>query len=231
MLTMFLRSIFLYLVAVAALRMMGKRQVGQLQPFELVVVIMIAELAATPMSSVGVPLLWGILPMAALILCHGIITFLDMRFPAFAKLLSGEPTVLIRDGVLCESALRRSGVSLQDLMEAMRLAGQLDIAQVGTAILEPSGQISVFPRAVNRPVTPQDIGCRVMEDRLPLPLILDGEIHPDNLAHAGLNEQQLSVLIMEMGLGSPRQVLLLTLNNGRLHAQSKGSGTVVDRAI
>lgn len=229
--TMFVRSVVLYLVAVVALRLMGKRQVGQLQPFELVVVIMIAELAATPMSSVGVPLLWGILPMAALIMCHGVITFLDMRFPSFAKLLSGEPTVLIRDGAICEEALRRTGVSLPDLMEAMRLAGEMDIARVGTAVLEPSGQISVFPRAESRPLTPGDIQCRVREDQLPLPLILDGEIHAENLAHAGLSEARLRALLVEMGLGSAAQVLLLSLNQGRLHAQGKGSRRVIDRAL
>lgn len=231
MLTMFVRSVVLYLVSVLALRLMGKRQVGQLQPFELVVVILIAELAATPMSSVGVPLLWGILPMAALIMCHGFITFLDMRFPAFSKLMGGEPTVLIRDGAICESALRRTGVSLPDLMEAMRLAGQQDIAQVATAILEPSGQVSVFPHAANRPLTPQDMQRSVQEEHLPLPLVLDGQVHQENLAVSGLQEKQLRALVVEMGLGSVSEVLLLTLNENKIHAQGKGNTRVVDTTL
>lgn len=232
MLAMFIRSIILYLVAILAMRLMGKRQVGQLQPFELVVVIMIAELAATPMSSIGTPLLWGILPMAALLICHGIFTFLDMRVPAFSRLLGGEPTVLIRDGVICESSMRRSGLSLTDLMEAIRIGGQQDIAQVATAVLEPSGAISVFPKAQNRPLTPMDVDCRVSAEGLPLPLILDGDVHSDNLADSGLEEKQLRALVLNMGLGSIPEVLLLTLApDGKVHAQSKENSRVVDTLL
>jgi len=232
MLTMFIRSILLYVTAVTVIRLMGKRQVGQLQPFELVVVIMIAELAATPMATIGTPLLWGILPMIALLICHGIIEFLDMRWPAFAKLMGGDPTVLIRDGVICTASMRRSGVSLPDLMEAVRLGGQQDIAQVATAILEPSGGITVFPKAVNRPLTPQDVSCRVAPEGLPLPLILDGAIHPGNLRSAGLEPKQLRALVMNIGLGTVPEVLLLTLSpDGRIHAQSKKDGRVVDTML
>lgn len=232
MLTMFIRSILLYVIAVTVIRLMGKRQVGQLQPFELVVVIMIAELAATPMATIGTPLLWGILPMIALLICHGIIEFLDMRWPAFSRMMGGEPTVLIRDGVICTTSMRRSGISLPDLMEAVRLGGQQDIAQVATAILEPSGGITVFPKAINRPLTPQDVSCQVEPEGLPLPLILDGAIHPGNLRSAGLEPKQLSALVLNMGLGTVPDVLLLTLSpGGRVHAQSKKDGRVVDTTL
>lgn len=232
MLTMFIRSIILYLAALIAMRLMGKRQVGQLQPFELVVVIMIAELAATPMSSIGMPLLWGLLPMMALLICHGLFTFLDMRFPAFSRLLGGEPTVLIRDGVICEAALRRTGISLTDLMEASRVGGQQDISQVATAVLEPSGTISVFPNAQNRPLTPQDVSCRVQHEGLPLPLILDGDLHRGNLELSGLEEKQLRALVLNMGLGTIPEVLLLTLSSGgKVHAQGKENDKVVDTVL
>lgn len=222
---MFFRSVVLYAFAVVALRLMGKREVGQLQPFELAVVIMIAELAATPMGNVGVPLLYGILPMAALLMCHGFIMFLSMRSPALAKLISGEPTVLIRNGVICEEALRRQGVPLSDLMEALRTGGQMDVEQVGTAVLEPSGRISVFPRATARPATTQELGLKLPEDGLPLPIILDGHVHQGNLRSAGMTEKQLQQVLADMSLGSIADVLLLTRSaQGDFFGQRKGDG-------
>lgn len=106
MLTIFLRSVILYAASLLAMRAMGKRQVGQLQPFELVVVIMIAELAATPMGGVGIPILYGLLPMAALVVCHGLLTALCMKSERVRVWLCGQPTVLVRNGVICEKQLR-----------------------------------------------------------------------------------------------------------------------------
>ena len=140
MLTIFARSVLLYIVSLLAMRAMGKREVGQLQPFELVVVIMIAELAATPMGGVGIPLLYGILPMIALVVCHGIITALCMRSQRFRVWMCGQPTVLMRNGGIGEKQMRKSAMDLNDLMEAIRTAGILDPAEVGTVVLEPGGQ-------------------------------------------------------------------------------------------
>ena len=107
MLTVFVRAVILFLTSVLAMRMMGKRQVGQLQPFELVVVIMIAELAATPMGGVGIPILYGLLPMAALVVCHGLLTALCMKSERVRVWLCGQPTVLVRNGVICEKQMRK----------------------------------------------------------------------------------------------------------------------------
>lgn len=228
MLTVLIRSVLLYTAAVVALRVMGKRQVGQLQPFELVVVIMIAELAATPMGSVGIPLLYGLVPIAALVMCHGMITWLSMRYPPFAKVISGEPTVLIRGGAICESALRQTGIALSDLMEAVRIGGQLDIAQVETAVLEPSGRISVFPKPRARSVTPGDLGLRVESEALPLPLILDGKVHTGNLEDAGMTMAQLRAILAAMGLGAVGDVLLLSRScDGSYFGQKRGQQKTV----
>ena len=136
MLTIFLRSVILYAASLLAMRAMGKRQVGQLQPFELVVVIMIAELAATPMGGVGIPILYGLLPMAALVVCHGLLTALCMKSEHVRVWLCGQPTVLVRNGVICEKQLRACAVDLNDLLEAIRAGGILDPLEVGTAVLE-----------------------------------------------------------------------------------------------
>ena len=223
MLTIFVRSVILYAASLLAMRAMGKRQVGQLQPFEMVVVIMIAELAATPMGGVGIPLLYGILPMLALVVCHGMIAFACMKSQRLRVWLSGQPTVLVRDGIICEKQLRRCAIDLNDLMEAMRTGGVLDPAEVGTVILETGGQISVFPKADYRSVSPGDLQLRVGKEGIPLPLVLDGVVQRDNLTRSGLTEEWLHQRAGEAGITELRSVLIMCLNTrGELLVQGKG---------
>ncbi len=223
MLTIFARSVLLYIASLLAMRAMGKRQVGQLQPFELVVVIMIAELAATPMGGVGIPLLYGILPMVALVVCHGVITALCMRFQPFRKWMSGQPAVLMRNGVICEKEMRRSAMDLDDLMEGIRTAGYLDPAEVGTVTLEPGGQVNVFPKADFRSVSPNDMKLNVPAEGLPLPLVMDGVIQRDNLKRGRLTEAWLREKARETGFPDLSQVLFLCLNTqGEMLIQGKG---------
>ena len=223
MLTIFVRSVLLFVAAVVSMRVMGKRQVGQLQPFELVVVIMIAELAATPMGSVGIPLLYGLLPMMALIVCHGIMTALCMRSGKFRLLLCGQPTVLIRNGAICEKEMRKTAMTLNDLMEALRTGGALDPAQVGTAVLETAGHVTVFPKAQSRPVTPEDMHLDPPPEGLPLPLIMDGHVQQENLAKGGWTASWLERQVRDMGYTTPQDVLFLCVNAaGTLLCQGKG---------
>lgn len=223
MLTIFVRSVLLYAASLLAMRAMGKRQVGQLQPFELVVVIMIAELAATPMGGVGIPILYGLLPMVALVVCHGVLTALCMRSERVRAWLCGQPAVLVRNGVVCEKQMRKSAVDLTDLMEAMRTAGLLDPSEVGTAVLEPGGSISVFPRAEDRPLTPRDLGRIPPREGLPLPLILDGVVQKGNLQRGQLTRDWLTGQLRTMGFATEKDVLFLCLNTqGMLLAQGKG---------
>lgn len=223
MLTTFLRSVVLYAAAVLALRLMGKRQVGQLQPYELAVVIMIAELAATPMGSLGIPLLYGIVPMLALLMCHGVIQWLSGHSARLDAVINGEPTVLVRHGKVCEQALRKQGLSMTDLLEAVRLGGELDLSQVGCAVMEPSGKITVFANAANRPVTPEDLQLRIGEEQLPLPLVVDGHVHRSNLRLAGMSESKLMELLARQYRCAPGEVLLfMQTSRGSYHLQRKG---------
>ena len=222
-LTVFVRSVLLYIASLLAMRVMGKREVGQLQPFELVVVIMIAELAATPMGGVGIPLLYGIIPMIALVVCHGFITALCMRYQSFRAWMSGQPTILMRNGVICEKQMRKAAMDLNGLMEAIRNAGILDPAEVGTVILEPGGQVNVFPKAAVRPVSPRDMNLKVLPEGLPLPLVIDGRIQQDNLVRGHLTEAWLHKTAEKAGYGNLSQVLFLCLNRqGEMLIQGKG---------
>lgn len=224
MLTIFVRSLILFAVAVVVMRAMGKRQVGQMQPYELVVAVMIAELAAAPMGGTGVPLLYGIAPMMALLICHGVISAICMRSERFRVWIDGQPTVLIRDGVICEKQLRKMSVTLTDLMEALRAAGMLDPTEVGTAVLETGGQVSVFPKAAYRPVTPDDLGLKPPKDGLPLPLILDGKIQGKNLQTGQLKEAWLMEKLRQAGFEKAEDVLFMCLNtHGQALIQGKGS--------
>lgn len=224
MLTIFTRSVLLYIASLLAMRAMGKREVGQLQPFELVVVIMIAELAATPMGGVGIPLLYGILPMVALVVCHGLITALCMKWQPFRAWMSGQPTVLMRNGVICEKQMRKSAMDLNDLMEVIRTAGILDPSEVGTVVLEPGGQVNVFPKADFRSVSPSDMALNVPAEGLPLPLVMDGIIQHDNLARGQLTETWLREVARSAGYPDLAQVLFLCLNTqGEMLIQGKSS--------
>ena len=232
MLTIFTRSVLLYIASLVAMRAMGKREVGQLMPFELVVVIMIAELAATPMGGVGIPLLYGILPMAALVVCHGLITALCMKCQPFRAWMSGQPTVLMRNGVICEKQMRKSAMDLNDLMEAIRTAGILDPAEVGTIVLEPGGQVNVFPKADFRSVSPGDLHLTVPREGLALPLVMDGVIQRDNLIRGQLTEKWLRESAGKCGYPDLTQVLFLCLNTqGKMLIQGKGADKTDVRSV
>lgn len=223
MLTLFVRSVMLFVAAVVAMRLMGKREIGQLQPYELVVVIMIAELAATPIGDVGSPLLYGILPMAALVVCHGFISWLCMVSGRFRSAMCGQPAVLIRDGVICERTLRENSVTLTDLMEDLRMGGVMDPAEVGIAVLETGGRVTVFPKAENRPISPSDMGLQPDREGLPLTLILDGRVQAENLRRAELTHGWLQKQLQEMGYASAGQVLFMCVNTkGLMLVQGKG---------
>ena len=216
MLIMFVRAALLYLLAVLSMRVMGKRQIGQLQPFELVVVIIIAELAATPLEDTGKPILYGVIPMIALIVCHSFLSVLIMRSQRARAMLCGQPTVLIRGGALCEKQMRKMSVTLNDLMEELRLCGMQDLSQVETAVLETGGTISVFPKAADRPLTPRDMGMQPPEEELPLPLILDGTVQPDNLERAGHDGAWLKSIVHQLGYQHEKDVFFLCINSRRL---------------
>ena len=223
MLTIFFRAVILFAAAVIAVRVMGKRQVGQLQPFELVVMIMIAEMAATPIESVDESLLSGILPMAALVVCHGLLSTASMVSQRLRVILCGSPTVLIRHGVICEKQLRRASMTLHDLMEMLRVGGIQDPADVDTAVLETGGSISVFPKAAVRPVTPADLNIDVVPEGLPLPLIIDGHIQADNMTRGSMDAGWLATQLRALGYGEVSDVFFLCLSpSGRLICQGKG---------
>lgn len=223
MLTIFLRSVILYAASLLAMRAMGKRQVGQLQPFELVVVIMIADAGGDPDGRYGHSDSLRLAADGGACRVPWALTALCMKSERVRVWLCGQPTVLVRNGVICEKQLRACAVDLNDLMEAIRAGGILDPLEVGTAVLEPGGNISVFPKADSRPLMPSDLGKMPPKEGLPLPLILDGEVQTENLQRGQLSLSWLMGQIRALGFEGAQDVLLLCLNTqGMLLAQGKG---------
>lgn len=222
MLTIFVRALALYLFAVVAMRLMGKRQVGQLQPYELVLAIMIADLAATPIGAAGVPLLYGIVPILGLLFIHALITVLSVKWPGFRLAVSGGPSVLIRRGVVQYKEMKRVSYTVSDLLEELRAQGYLNIADVCTAILETNGTLSVFPHAENRPYTPKDAQISVAYEGIPLTLIVDGRVQADHLSRAGVDEQWLRDKMSPLGFQGVKDILLASVDTqGKLFVQGK----------
>ncbi|MDR0897002.1 MAG: DUF421 domain-containing protein [Oscillospiraceae bacterium] len=223
MFTLLIRVVILFGVAVVMMRVMGKRQIGQLQPFELVIAVMIADLAAMPMGDVGEPLMNGIVSMLALMLLHSALAIASIKSVRLRAMISGKPSIIIRDGVLNESELKRNCYDLNDLLEELRASGILNLTEAGTAILETSGKMNVFPKSQNRPLTPADVRLETSYEGIPLTLVMDGEILSDNLRVGGLEEKWLLHTLEKFGFKDPAEVFLASVDTqGMLFAQGKG---------
>lgn len=208
MLTIIVRSVLLVAFAVLAVRLMGKRQVGQLQPFELVIAIMIADLAATPMESLDVPRWRGVVPMLALVILHQLFTLLSLKSQRARAFFSGTPTLVIHRGAVRYDALKKLAFNLNDLMEELRNCGVQNPDDVEEAIMETGGRLSVFLKSAKRPLCPEDMGVATAFEGVPLTLIMDGKLEPGNLALLRKDEEWLHERLAELGLQSVKEALL-----------------------
>lgn len=223
MLTVLIRGAVLVCVAVLSVRLMGKRQVGQLQPFELVIAIMIADLAATPMESLDIPLWRGVVPMISLVVLHQLFTLLSLKSQRMRAFFSGRPTVVIRRGSIDTRALKKLCFNLNDLLEELRTGGILSPSEVGTAIMETSGKLSVFPSSAKRAVTPEDMDIETGYEGIPLTLVMDGKIERDNLPLCGRDEKWLGERLAELGFKRAESVLLCYVDtDGRMTVHAYG---------
>ena len=186
MATTFLKTIIIYLLVLIAVRLMGKRELGQLQPFELVVIIIIADVASVPMQDVGTPLLQGIIPILALLVGEIAVSYLNIKFTFFNKLISGRSTVLIDQGRILEKSLKKQRYTIEGLMQELRIAGYPDISDIEYAILETSGQLSIIPKTEKNNVTIGDL--KIKQDKVGYPrvIIREGTIYENNMKDLNL---------------------------------------------
>lgn len=222
MILVIIRTLILYTATVLLLRIMGKRQIGQLQPYELVVIIMISELAAIPMQNTGIPIFSGIVPIIILVAAELILSFASLKSSRAREMISSKPSLLIENSRIMESELRRVRYNINDLLEQLRLKNVADISDVEYAILETSGQISVILKSEKRALRPQDLNIKPEAEQLPTTLIIDGQLLQQNLTKTDIDLDWLTKELHKSGVESPRQVLFAMLDSsGQLYFQIK----------
>ena len=213
MMTAFARTIILYFLIMVGLRLMGKRQIGELEPSELVLTMMISDLATVPMQDFGIPLLAGVIPILTLLAISMLLSQISLRNLRFRAVVCGTPSVLIRNGELQQDAMRRNRYTLDELLEELRGQGISNIADVKYAVLENSGQLSVLPWAAQQPPTASQLGLKVEDDvTLPVIVINDGRVLTKNLALCGKDKTWLDKALRKEKVSSPREVFLMTLD-------------------
>jgi uncharacterized membrane protein YcaP (DUF421 family) len=208
----FIRTIILYVIVVTAVRVMGKRQIGELQPSELVVAILISELAAIPMQETGIPLPSGVIPILTLISCEIILSTITLLSTKARKLITGQPSILIMNGIIDQKEMRRLRFTIDDLMEELRIGGYRSISEVAFAVVETNGKLSIFPTCQNTPVTAGMMNLTCEESGLPLTLVSDGSICHENLKKSGKNKTWLDNQLKDQKL-KPEEVFLMTVDS------------------
>ncbi len=217
-----IRTLILFAVVVIGLRLMGKRQIGQLQPYELVIVIMLSALAAIPMENTGIPLTSGLFPIFTLIVAQVAISYVCLKSERARSVVCGTPSVLIENGRIVEKELARLRYNINDLLEQLRAKNTPNVADVEFAILETSGELSIIPKSQKRPLMPADINLATMYEGLPVTLIIDGYLFRKNLAGINLDEDWLTSELQKLGVNSYREVLFASLDTeGKLFYQVK----------
>jgi len=192
---------------------MGKRQIGELEPSELVLTLIISDLAAVPMQDYGIPLINGLLPIAVLLCLSMILSFCNLKSVRFRALLCGRPTIIIRHGKILQQAMAQNRFTVDELLEQLRSQGYTDLADIKYAVLETSGKLSVLPYAAQTPVTPHMLHMETQDDQtLPILLINDGHLMSEHLRESGHNEAWLKKVLKERHLSSPAQVFLLSVD-------------------
>lgn len=201
---------------------MGKRQIGQLQPYELVLAVIIAELVVVPMEDIAKPLTAGIVPVVVLVSAELIISYVSLKSERVRRLVCGKPSVVVEHGRIVESELRRSRLNLNDLLEQLRLKNYANVADVEFAILETGGQLSVIPKADKRPVNPTDLSLAVSQEKLPVTVIMDGKVNYANLKKAGLSQNWLDAMLANNNIADPSQVFFASIeSDGQVFIQLK----------
>ncbi|HSW11025.1 MAG TPA: DUF421 domain-containing protein [Bacillota bacterium] len=216
------RTFLMYGLVLVVMRTMGKRELGQISPFDLVVAVMIAELAAIPLERVDAPLLPGMIAILTLAGLEILLARTSLAGIAARRIISGRPSLIIARGKLVEEEMRRLNYNLDDLLAQLRRKGHFGPAEVEWAVLECSGDLSIIPVGNQRPVVTGDLGVTTGDERLPRALILDGELDREALAATGLTEKQLLAEVKRKGAKDMRGVLFAgTDRQGELYVQPK----------
>ena len=221
MATIFIRVLILYLVVLIALRLMGKREIGQLQPYELVITMMIADLASVPMQDIGIPLFHGIVPILALLFSQIVLSYINIKSGWVRKIVCGEPTVLIQKGKIMEDRLKKQRYTIDGLMEELRSNGVFSLDEVEYAILETSGQISIIKKPEKNAATKEDVNAQITYIGYPRLLIIDGSYIDKNLDIMGLKQEDVDKYLKQQKTEYKDVLVLMYDENNTYFLQKK----------
>ena len=211
MLINFFRSIALYIIVLIVMRLMGKREIGQLQPFELAISIMIADLATIPMTDTGIPIGNGIIPILGLLIMHLLISLINLKSNKAREIICGKPSILIYRGKIQEKNMKKERFTINELQERIRGENIVNLGDVEYAILETSGQITVIEKPNKRPAIPEDFGITPEYEGIPYDLVVDGKIMYKNLELIGKDYKWLKKEVNKFGF-NPEDALIVTLD-------------------
>lgn len=221
MITLIFRSLIVYSIVLFAVRVMGKRQIGDMQPFELVVTLIIADLACIPISDSTIPIVFGIIPLFTLVILHYVFTLLNRKSIFFRKLLNGRPIIVIDNDGINYNALKKLNMTLNDLTEGLRTAQCFNINDVAYAIVETNGNISVLLKNSAQPVNNESMKIKG-QSSLNIILINDGKLLNDNLKYLGLQKENITKVLEDEGISSINDVLILSVDeSGEIYLQEK----------
>lgn len=221
MLITFFRAIILYIFVLIVMRLMGKREIGQLQPFELAISIMIADLATIPMSDIGVPIFNGLIPILGLLVMHLLISLVNLKSIKAREIICGKPTILIYRGKIDEKALKKERFTVNELEERLRGNNIVNLGDVEYAILETSGQVTVIQKPEKRTTTPEDFNITPEYEGIPYDLVVDGKIMNQNLQLIGKNYNWLKKQVEKFNM-KPEEALVVTYDGkGQIFCQKK----------
>ena len=200
MLILIFRAFFLYIFVIVVMRIMGKREIGQLQPYELAITLIISELVALPMENNGIPLLSGVIPVLVITLTQMLLSYLTTKSQRIQDIISGTYSIIIENGKMMEKNMAEQKYTITELLEQLRMSGVTKISDVQYAILETSGELSIILKESKRPVTAEQMMINTEYEGLPVNLILDGKLVYNNLSSAKLSEEDINKILSEKGL-------------------------------
>ncbi len=226
--TLIARSIIIYCIVLFLLRIMGKRQIGEMQPYEFVITLIIADLATVPMSDTALPLMHGIIPLLTLVCVHYVFTFIERKSVALRKILNGKPIILIDPAGVNYNNLKLCNMNFNDLQESLRTAGYFNLDEILYAIIQTNGTLTVLPKAEFAPLTASSIGKSIEPSSLPIIMVAEGKLMEENTKLAQIDEKFLLNNLKDYGVKKIKDILLLTLNSeGKVYMQKYNSKAVI----
>lgn len=222
MVTTILRCFIIYFVALFVLRIMGKRQIGEMQPFELVITLIIADLATVPMADSKIPLLNGVVPLLTLCVIHFLITVVALKWNKFNKFVNGNPIIVIDSNGINEKNLKKLFLTVEDLVEMCRNAGYFNLNDIQYAIIETNGMISVLPKSNMLPLVRQDMNVSGGASELGVVVISEGKVVIENLSSLHLSENEVLSFIAKQGYKSEKEIAALIIYGKQCYLKKYG---------